>query len=43
MEVSSTSMNVAMVTVRAMSHGLYFGFQAASKVSVTRFFLMPAF
>jgi hypothetical protein len=29
MEVSSTSMNVAMVTVSAMSQGLNFGFQGA--------------
>src|SRR5579863_9773854 len=41
MEVSSTSMNVAMVTVRAISHGLYFGFQGASRNSVTWF--LPAF
>src|SRR5580692_5446589 len=34
MEVSSTSMNVASVTVRAISHGLYFGFQGASIASV---------
>ena len=38
MEVSSTSMNVASVTVKAISHGLYFGFQGASRVSVTPFF-----
>jgi hypothetical protein len=35
MEVSSTSMNVAMVTVSAMNHGLNFGFQWASWMSVT--------
>jgi hypothetical protein len=39
MEVSSTSMKVASVTVRAISHGLYFGFQGASRESVTFFFL----
>jgi hypothetical protein len=39
MEVSSTSMNVASVTVRAISHGLYLGFQGASTVSVTSLFL----
>jgi hypothetical protein len=33
-------MNVASVTVRAISHGLYFGFQGASIVSVTLFFLI---
>jgi hypothetical protein len=32
-------MNVASVTVRAMSHGLYFGFQGASNASITFFFL----
>ncbi len=39
MEVSSTSMNVASVTVRAISQGLNFGFHGASMVSVTPFFL----
>ncbi len=39
MEVSSTSMKVASVTVRAISHGLCFGFQGASRESVTFIFL----
>jgi hypothetical protein len=32
-------MKVASVTVKAISHGLYLGFQGASKVSVTFFLL----
>jgi hypothetical protein len=32
-------MNVASVTVMAISHGLYFGFQGISSVSGTLFFL----
>jgi len=41
--VSNTSMNVASVTVRAINHGLYFGFQGASRDSVKLFFLLHRF